>query len=203
MSDELFVAMRQDANISVLTELIKKTDINVQNESGWTPLYYAIALCKEDISLFLIANKADVNIQAKSKRTPLMLAVNKPNVCRALVENKANLFVTYDGLNAYGLTALVFAAGYGNQNNCKYLLDCMLKPDNSLAVILLGIKRYRRSPSFHMIGIDIVKALAKYTIVTARRQVVADQIKLINDTSIRKYLLNCLIENLLPNIRIH
>lgn len=198
MSNELFVAIRQDANISVLTELIKKTDINVQNESGWTPLYYAIALCRENISLFLITHKADVNIKAKSKRTPLMLAVNKPDVCRALVENKANLFVTYDGL-----TALVFAAGYGNQNNYKYMLDCMLKPDNILAIILLGIKRYRRSPLFHMIGIDIVKALAKYTVVTARRQVVANQIKLINDISIREYLLKCLVENLLPKINIY
>lgn len=50
-------------------------NVDLRDEHGRTPLFYAIARTHEDIVYYLVENGADVNACANDKMTPLHLAV--------------------------------------------------------------------------------------------------------------------------------
>lgn len=55
-------------------------DINLQDKSGYSALYYAVLYNRTNIAKYLIAHGADVNLKDKDGKTPLDIAIFKGNL---------------------------------------------------------------------------------------------------------------------------
>lgn len=92
------IGTRIDFTQSQIEELIKLliekgSDINAQNEDGYTTVMTATQRGLTDIIKLLVENGADVNAKTKNGQTALMMASERRqiNIVKLLVKNKANV----------------------------------------------------------------------------------------------------------------
>ena len=103
-----------DNIVKILEKLIKKINIDEQNNQGVTPLMMACKFLTLDIVGFLLRNDADVNAKDKEGNTPMHYALHNHNssILKALL--------TKDNSNAknnQGVTLLMVACGFANIND--------------------------------------------------------------------------------------
>ncbi|ORX44704.1 ankyrin [Piromyces finnis] len=69
------------------------SDINIQNNKGFTPLMYACQNANEDVAQILINQNADINIVNHNHQTAIMLAIQEPNreIINLLIKKGADL----------------------------------------------------------------------------------------------------------------
>jgi hypothetical protein len=202
-----------NGDINVIERLITvdKADVNARDSNNWTPLLYVAAGSSSSwreyesqaLGKLLIENKADVNAKWTYGQTPLMFTVRNLGLCKSLVENKGNLY-----MKSVKDTPLIYAARYANRcldlhnySLMKYYVTRMMKPDTSLAILFLGVKRFRRSPSLLYLDINIIIKIVKH-IKLARKRDLHVQIMSIEDIRTRDLLLSEIASTLLPNIKI-
>ena len=96
------------------------TDVNVKNEFGWTPLYYAALYGHKEVAELLIAAGADVNVKNERPRgrTPLHWANNK-EIAELLIDAGADV----NAKNHRGQTPLDWA----NRRNQGETADLLRK----------------------------------------------------------------------------
>ncbi len=110
----------------VFAALHNGDDINVQDQSGWTPLHWAADMGmangeREEVFAALIRAGADLEVRDLEGSTPLLVACRSGNgdLVRQLVAAGANLHAA----NNKGWTALIEAACYGNPQTVTFLLE--------------------------------------------------------------------------------
>lgn len=107
LNDRLLSAA-QNGKTSELRSLIsKKTDVNVRDEYGWTPLLWAAMNGHTDIVTVLLAAGANPNTRNKYGWTPLMWAAGQGygEIVRSLVASGARL----NAQDRNGWTAIMWA----------------------------------------------------------------------------------------------
>mmetsp|Transcript_55864 Transcript_55864/g.103415 ORF Transcript_55864/g.103415 Transcript_55864/m.103415 type:complete len:188 (-) Transcript_55864:22-585(-) len=94
-------------DVEALQKLLKDgTDINAQDDYGWTALRYAVRSDRYIAAEALVDAGADLNMPSSSGRTPLMSAAANglDDMVRLLVKSGADLSATNkDGRTAYDL----------------------------------------------------------------------------------------------------
>lgn len=98
----------------------KEASFSEPDESGWTPLHYAVAYGHKDIAELLLANKADVNAKGDGGETPLYEAAyeNHTDVADVLLANGADVNIGDRG----GWTPLYAAVATEHYDMVKWLL---------------------------------------------------------------------------------
>lgn len=120
-------------NVEIIKYLLEKgnekgkregMDINIKDENGETPLYYAIG--KSDINnvKYFVENSANINMKSRKNKTPLEEAFMKGNIdiIRYLVEKGAEMNMN-KACDAIGSTQLHRAAKTGKMDIVKYLVE--------------------------------------------------------------------------------
>jgi ankyrin repeat protein len=107
---------------SEILEVIISTNVDVQQEDGWSPLHYAAAFGNVETIEVLISAGADVNSMTTNGRTPLLWAVefrtNEPNIIRTLISGGSNVNIHKDGW-----TPLFWVMAYGSSDSVQDLLE--------------------------------------------------------------------------------
>lgn len=99
-----------------------RTDVNVKDLLGRTPLHIAVERGYGDIALFLVENGAEVNITDANGNTPLIFIIHKTGdvqITRRLLEKGAAV----NAQNRTGETALMYAAWRGRADIVQLLLE--------------------------------------------------------------------------------
>lgn len=94
------------------------TDINLQNQYGWTPLHIAIRRDRRDMVAYLLEQGADIDRVDGVGWTPLMEAVmdDMPELCKFLIDNGADVSIA----NARGGTAGMLVQKFGRSSMVQY-----------------------------------------------------------------------------------
>ena len=100
--------------------LEQNAGVNIQDQSGYTPLHLSIEEGNENLCSLLLKHNADVNIQDKSGYTPLHLSIKEgnENLCRLLLKHNADLNIQDES----GNTPLHWCAFNSDENLCRLLL---------------------------------------------------------------------------------
>ena len=103
---------------SLKKEIEAGTDVNLQNQYGWTPLHIAIRRDRRDMVAYLLEKDADINKVDGVGWTPLMEAVmdDMTELCAFLVEKGADVSIT----NERGATAAMLVQKFGRESMVKY-----------------------------------------------------------------------------------
>ena len=133
--DKRFYNAIDNNSFSLIESLIddQAVDINIQDQSGKTPLMYASQKSTPDIVSFLIKKGADVNLKTFNNVTALHYAARGSNseVVKVLIENNADI----NAQDFSGFTPLMRAATNKNYDNFKVLVsagaDLYVKNQNS------------------------------------------------------------------------
>jgi hypothetical protein len=121
--------------------LLQRTDVNVQDKDGYTPLFLATRSQNVQMIAVLISKGADVNMKNKLGNTPLHEAVRRANlaIVKLLYSKGADVNVQ----NIHGWTPLHLAA-HGLAEIVKYLVargaDINVKNEEGLTSIDLAIQ---------------------------------------------------------------
>jgi uncharacterized protein len=139
MTDQrkIFQIIRR-GDIDVYKTIIKKYDINILNESGYSLLHIAIARRQYEIALDLVNRNIDLNLRDKKGQTCLHYLGFYQNVelTRAILEKGADLGIR----DAYGNTPLWYAVFYARENYDLVILYIKNKADPN------SINKVGRSP---------------------------------------------------------
>lgn len=116
----LLSAVQQNFSKMVKLLVDRGADVNLQNESGTTPLKQACFNESFEIAKYLVENNADINRSDNEGFTPLMFAAGKGNekLSEYLIDRGADL----NSENRDGITALFLAASGGYAESTKLLL---------------------------------------------------------------------------------
>jgi len=127
----------------VKTFVEQKADINIKDEFGWTPLYWATSLGQTEVAKFLVSKGADVNAKDSSNRTPLHQAVVTGNekLAELFIANSADI----NAKNNYGQTPLYTAVIMGQTSLVELLFkkgaDLQSSTTRGQTLLSLGISR--------------------------------------------------------------
>ncbi len=115
----IFNAIAQKDPIALEQLLESKTDLEVRNKSGQTPLMTAVYQGESQLALQLIQAGADVNAQDNMANSPFLYAGAEGmlEIVQAALQHGADFTV----LNRYGGTALIPAAEKGHLEVVKLL----------------------------------------------------------------------------------
>ncbi|XP_019857258.1 PREDICTED: uncharacterized protein LOC109585573 [Amphimedon queenslandica] len=83
----------EDKFISIFEVIAKKTDVNIKDKDGNTPLLCAVLVCSERLVTILLENKANPNIRNNEGHTALQYAVSQGNftILTLLLDYNADL----------------------------------------------------------------------------------------------------------------
>ncbi|CAE8628996.1 unnamed protein product [Polarella glacialis] len=118
----LVAAMLSGKGLSVRTLLDLKADHSITNQSGLAPLGASCIGGHPKNTMVLLEWGADISASQDDMDGQALLmasSFSRTNVCRVLVESKADI----DATNIWGATALHGASMAGDMVNLKYLLD--------------------------------------------------------------------------------
>jgi ankyrin repeat protein len=104
-SDDFYKAIRAN-DLTLLESLIAKSDVNVKDRHGATPLMYAAAVGSVDAVKALLAKGADAKAKNSFDATALMWGAANPEKVRVLVEAGADV----NARSKQGMTPLLIAA---------------------------------------------------------------------------------------------
>lgn len=115
----LAVASSQGNSVMALFLVASGADVNLQNNSGETPLHFAVSANNLEIIQFLIENGADIQPQGDS--TPLLAAARRGyfEIVQFLVRNGADI----NRRDNNGNSALDLAYNRGHIQVISYLID--------------------------------------------------------------------------------
>lgn len=122
MADEHFVRIERivyDNDLAALKKEIENgTDVNLQNQYGWTPLHMAIRRDRRDMVAYLLEQGADIDKVDGVGWTPLMEAVmdDMTELCAFLIEKGADVTIA----NERGATAGMLVQKFGRDSMVKY-----------------------------------------------------------------------------------
>ena len=124
----LFLALRkvggQDTTLAVFKYLVSQgANVNAKDDDDCTPLYYAVAEGRIDVTKYLLSQGSDVNTQADTKGgivTPIVLAVVAGNIemAKVLISQGADV----NGCSA-GVPLIGHAVVKGNVEMAKVLIS--------------------------------------------------------------------------------
>ena len=120
--DKVIIQAARVGNAEVIAELIaRNTEVNCQDEKGYTPLIIACYNNQYDAAKLLLEAGANVNAQDFGGNTALMGVAFKgyPEIAELLITHGADLNLQHGN----GGTALMFAAMFGRNNMVKLLLN--------------------------------------------------------------------------------
>ncbi len=146
-----------DAN-EVKNLVEKGADVNTKNEIGRTTLDIACDRKQAEIVGILLENGADVNCRDDLNATPLILAsVHKENikVLEVLLDNGADI----DARDDFGRTALIYAAGFGDTEMVKFLLDKGANSDIAGQGLLVENKQTALELAIHLERTENIEVL--------------------------------------------
>lgn len=121
----------EENDIQQIKELINsKTDLEIRNQDGETPLMNAIYEDREEIAILLMNAGANVNAQDKILNSPFLYAgaEGKLNLVKAALKHGADFNV----FNRYGGSALIPAAEKGHLEVVKLLVNTPNFPINHI-----------------------------------------------------------------------
>eukprot|EP01130_Rhizamoeba_saxonica_P015274 TRINITY_DN6815_c0_g1_i1.p1 TRINITY_DN6815_c0_g1~~TRINITY_DN6815_c0_g1_i1.p1 ORF type:complete len:261 (-),score=46.43 TRINITY_DN6815_c0_g1_i1:24-806(-) len=101
--------------------LYPNQDVNVKNNKGQTPIYWATELDNHQIAEYLVRRGAEVNITETNGFTPLHLACHLGRVATVELFLQCGAFT--DARTASGLTPLHLASKSNHLQICKLLLS--------------------------------------------------------------------------------
>jgi uncharacterized protein len=147
----LYLALREPA-LKAAKVLINwpKTDLNIANQAGETPLMMAVIKGHVELAAALLAKDADVN---KTGWTPLHYAATAGHI--QLITMLLEKYAYIDAESPNGSTPLMLAAMYGSATSVKLLLDEGADPSikNQLAMTAMDFAdQAERKDVAEMIG---------------------------------------------------
>lgn len=120
---EDFIAAVSEGNLAKVTALTTQgADLNKPDANGSTPLIHGVYNNRQDVVLYLLAQKADPNTTAGSTGvSALQIATEKANqfIVKGLIESKANTNMA----DLEGRTALIDAAAQGKRTVASMIID--------------------------------------------------------------------------------
>ncbi|KAI9763239.1 MAG: Ankyrin repeat domain-containing protein 44 [Geoglossum simile] len=106
-----------------IVEYLKKngSNINLQGDSGWTPLFYAIAGGHNDTVKFLLGEKAGLKVKDSHGKVPLTVAAQyaPADIFEQLLQVEG---IELNPVDNVGRTPLAFVASRGNEEVVALLL---------------------------------------------------------------------------------
>lgn len=129
--NKLFSAVKS-CNVNKTKKVLKDLNLNIQNNEGKTPIFYAVEKCDTKFLKFLINKGANVNAEDDNGLTPLYYAIMKKdlNKVKVLVESGAVI----DIKSPRDPSPLMVAVNSGAKDIVKYLLSKGANP-NHVAII--------------------------------------------------------------------
>jgi ankyrin repeat protein len=116
-SDDFYKAIRAN-DLTLLENLIAKSDVNIKDRHGATPLMYAAAVGSVDAIKALLAKGADAKAKNSFDATALMWGVANPEKVRLLLDAGADV----NARSKQGMTALLIAANNAGSTEIVRLL---------------------------------------------------------------------------------
>ncbi len=116
-SGQYYAAVRNNDIASVRT-LLKRSDVNLRDNRGTTPLMYASAVGSVNAMKVLLKAGADVNAKNAFDATALMWCINQPDMVRLMLAKGADV----NARSKMGRTPLLLAASYGGNSEVVNLL---------------------------------------------------------------------------------
>lgn len=91
--EDIFESVKNDNLKAVEIYITNGMDVNIKDNSGWSPLHYAADRGNNNVVRLLIESRADVNIKSNEGKTPLHIAVqkNKVEIIKLLLKKGANI----------------------------------------------------------------------------------------------------------------
>jgi ankyrin repeat protein len=117
-STSLFDALRRDDRAAIATALTQDGDVNAVDESGATPLMYAVIYSKPAVVELLLTRGASVNAANKFGATALMWAAPRTPIVQMLLAHGADV----NARASDGTTALVVAARVRNVDTMRLMV---------------------------------------------------------------------------------
>ncbi len=111
-----------EGNIDKVREFVESgTDVDIKDELGWTPSYWALSAGQNEIFEYLFNNGADITIQTKDGHTLLHYACKAglTEIVEQLIAKGADVSVK----NMAGETPLLYAASKGREKIVKLLVN--------------------------------------------------------------------------------
>uniref|UniRef100_A0A8C6IB25 Predicted gene, 32916 n=1 Tax=Mus spicilegus TaxID=10103 RepID=A0A8C6IB25_MUSSI len=127
-------------NTSLAAKLLDhEVNIEATNKGGFTPLLLAVSENKLQIAKFLLMKNANIHAVDNQKRTALMHAVShdSTHLVRFVLQQGVDLFLN----DAFGLTAIDYAADFKYNTNMKILLEYKEKRYEESARVKLAERR--------------------------------------------------------------
>jgi pectate lyase len=99
----------------------EKSDVNLKDNFGWTPLFWAVSMGRKEAVEFLIASGADIHVKVGGSMTLLHRAAeaDKPGMAELLISKGLDVDAAAWG----GLTPLHIAARAGNRKVAEILIN--------------------------------------------------------------------------------
>lgn len=110
-SKDMFAAARSNDVAAVKRLVEAKTDVNQQDDKGYTPLILATYNDNFEVAEFLVKHGANTELKDRSGRTALMGSAFKGNdrEVKLLLDNGANASAT----DSKGITSMMYAVMFG------------------------------------------------------------------------------------------
>ncbi len=123
VNQEVFFKSVKGGAFAEVKGLIEEgTDVNAQDNEGWTALMWALEYGHTEVVKLLIEEGADVNAQSNSGETALWAASRygqHPDIVKLLIEEGADV----NAKDKKGFTALMYSSREGNTEIVKLLIE--------------------------------------------------------------------------------
>ena len=181
-----------------------------RNDDQWTALHLAALYKRPETCTLLLEHNASIDAKDKSGKTPLMLVANCSDyqMCQFLLDHHARI----EAQDNEGRTPLGWAIYNLNVmqnawpryiNPCQLLIGETIKELKKNAIILLGLRKFRRVSYMNSIQKEIIASIVQQ-VVTAREKALFKEIKAINYVGTRDDLYNLALRkiNRTTNVKI-
>lgn len=163
----------KSGNITQVEVLLNQgAPVDTKAKGCRTPLYYAATNNHLFTCKLLIEKKATIDAKNVYGATPLMNAAahNQERACKLLIQHNASINATENN----GKTILTVASLYRSERTCRVLIDAKIKQTQAVAIVLLGIKKFRNPYILKLIGREIMQLIARQAHVLLEQQLIKE-----------------------------